>query len=710
MRALLRSAAVASVLAACATPHTPKDGHPVLADVGFTGNANLTGDEITARIYTEPTRGLFVKTPGYWDPDVFDIDKRRILRLYESRGFYEARITGVDVNTDDKGRVKVLVHLDEGRRVTVRARNIKGLEAVPADLRAEDEEALTLEPGKDFTWDDWTKTKDELAASLREHGYAEATVTGDAVVDPASAGATLNIQAKPGPRLKIGRVIVAGAQQVSRVRISNVAAVKPGDWYSTSAIDRTQQRVYNLGAFAGVRVNRGAASRADGTVPIVISVREAPFHTVKAGGGFALTLGRVEIPELRLDYTNRNTFGGLQRLEAGASGGYAWLPSIFGATDQGPVANLYSQLVFPDVGLRDFDLVTRAEAQYERQQGFSYGRAALRVSLPWRLPRNTLTPSVNFERYGNVQLHLGGADPNNIPLTPQFAFLNSCKGGTLFSGGCTITYLGQRWVFDQRDSALAAHKGVFLSLDLQEGGPPGNFTFVRVLPEARGYVPVGHFVVAARAEVGGLLPISSPGAGPDGAVSPIVQRFFSGGQLGMRAFGEQGLGPKILLLTSPTNADGTPRSPLDGAHFIPAGGNGLFEGSVELRWYFGQQYSAHLPAWMEDLGAVLFVDAGDLELDLSKVRLAAMETAIGLGLRYNTPFGALRFDLGYRATPHPLAPIAVINADGTSGSAGTYTIGPSCAPNDQTCFSDSLSLFGLSLGRFAPHLSLGEAF
>src|SRR5690606_1477961 len=48
-----------------------------------------------------------------------------------------------------------------------------------------------------------------------------------------------------------------------------------------------------------------------------------------------------------------------------------------------------------------------------------------------------------------------------------------------------------------------------------------------------------------------------------------------------------------------------------------------------------------------NLGTVLFADMGDVSRQ-PEFRLDHPQTSLGLGLRYFTPVGAIRFDVGYR--------------------------------------------------------------
>ena len=71
-------------------------------------------------------------------------------------------------------------------------------------------------------------------------------------------------------------------------------------------------------------------------------------------------------------------------------------------------------------------------------------------------------------------------------------------------------------------------------------------------------------------------------------------------------------------------------------------GDSMFAFSSEARLNFGGS-----------LGAVLFLDAGNVWEKDFNFDLADLRYAIGPGLRYQTPVGPIRFDIGYQLNPIP---------------------------------------------------------
>ena len=102
---------------------------------------------------------------------------------------------------------------------------------------------------------------------------------------------------------------------------------------------------------------------------------------------------------------------------------------------------------------------------------------------------------------------------------------------------------------------------------------------------------------------------------------PASQRFFAGGSTTVRGFQLDRLGVREIL-----NANG-----------LSNGGNAMLVVNAELR----------SPLW-KDLGAVAFVDAGNVFGRVSDFDITALRPTAGVGIRYRSPIGPLRLDLGFK--------------------------------------------------------------
>jgi outer membrane protein insertion porin family/translocation and assembly module TamA len=190
----------------------------------------------------------------------------------------------------------------------------------------------------------------------------------------------------------------------------------------------------------------------------------------------------------------------------------------------------------------------------------------------------------------------------------------------------------------------------------------GDAQDIRLRPEMRMYVPISRSVVLAGRGVLGLLWPRNYGSAIDtnfltipneAAARPYIRDiqltyfrgFFSGGAdsnrgYGYREIGPHGVNPLIIPGTlAEEQARCNPANPFYDQRLclVATGGLTLWEASFEFR----------APLY-GDFGGVLFVDASDVSSNKVDVRLYVPHLSVGVGIRYATPVGPLRVDLGYR--------------------------------------------------------------
>lgn len=177
--------------------------------------------------------------------------------------------------------------------------------------------------------------------------------------------------------------------------------------------------------------------------------------------------------------------------------------------------------------------------------------------------------------------------------------------------------------FDARrttaNNPLNATKGYVVVLHLERAGRwvRGSFAYSNASIDTRYYQPVGgKLVIATRVQLGSLKP-----AGDVTGNIPFSKRYFLGGATSLRGWGRYEL------------------SPLSGSG-LPIGGFSMFDGSLEARL-----------SVTRSLGLVAFLDAGNVWTDAWRLRMTDLRYDVGPGLRYTTPVGPLRVDLGYQLNP-----------------------------------------------------------
>ncbi|WP_242008043.1 autotransporter assembly complex protein TamA [Sphingomonas ginsenosidivorax] len=175
-----------------------------------------------------------------------------------------------------------------------------------------------------------------------------------------------------------------------------------------------------------------------------------------------------------------------------------------------------------------------------------------------------------------------------------------------------IVALPGQVLFDRSDSLLNPARGYRLRLNVSpETSVQGSVSpYVRAQVEGTVYYPVStSLVIAGRARAATIQGIARDDLAPS-------RRLYGGGGGSVRGYGYQRLGP------FDPNGD-------------PIGGRSLNEFALEARYRFG------------DFGIVPFVDAGN-SYSSTTPNLSALKIGAGIGGRFYTNFGPLRFDV---ATP-----------------------------------------------------------
>ena len=640
----------------------------MVREIHLEGAKRISEGEIKGKILTtEPAWPWEVEI---FDPNAWQADLRRIERYYEAQGYYQAQVVEDEVVPRQPGwfrqwwargtrwaapGVDLRVTVSEGAPTRVGEVRIEGLGALTEAQRASLLEDFPLEKGRIFREADWTEIKPLMRSRLREMGYAEAAVEGNVEVDVESHLARVVIEAIPGERYKFGDIFVAtGANPKVPHRwvIDEAAqAIEKGDWYSETALDEAQARVFKMGVFGGVKVARGTPDAQSGIVPVVVDVREAPFRTLRAGGGLGVDQTRDEV-RLLLEYTNRNFFGGLRSLTTQTRVGWALLPAIevpSGIRRSEPVANVTAEFTQPRVLNPSVRYFLTLQGEYRPELAYALAGGQFKTGLAWSPhPAVTTQLTYNFQAFHffRAEVLLGGR-------STELAF--GC-GKT-----CLLSFAEAQVEWDRRmrqypsglrPDLVDPTTGYFLGFSVQYGGGPlrGDYTYVRVLPEARLYrSPPGERVTfALRARAGTL--ISAAESRRD---SPIVSRFFAGGANSMRGYNNRRLSPLQLIPPDPA------RPPQDAlvisqklgrqeGEVVPIGGERLFEASAEARYRLNSdfQFAVFVDAGFNNLADRL---GNDITVQNAPEYLRTyMQYAVGAGLRYMTLVGPIRLDLAYR--------------------------------------------------------------
>jgi outer membrane protein insertion porin family len=468
-----------------------------------------------------------------------------------------------------------------------------------------------------------------------------------------------------GERFYVDQVLISGREYTRPYVVDHELQMKSGDPLSQGDLLRTQQKLYDLGIFSqvdtAVQDPEGVQTRKN----VLVGVQEAKRYTFNYGAGFEFQTGQPA------NGSNEST----------------------GKNGVSPLASLdVTRLNFRG---RDHTITFESRVGSLQQRGLISYQAPRWFNNPnWRLSLTgffdhslDVSTFISQRLEGSVQAEQTvsrKADGTPVSVmnyrfnyrlvkTPPSGLHVSPEQIPLLSLPVRVGEPGFSYLRNHRDNDLETTRGSYNSID---GGVAASYfgsqaDFSRVLIQNSTYHPFGkvngrQFVFARSTRIGlenafANTIITQPGQETPANFSliPLPERFFMGGGNSHRGFGLNQAGP---------------RDPTTG---FPIGGSALFLNNLELRFP-----PPTLPFVHDNLSFAIFHDMGNVFTDgnhmldsllrwhqnkgLCTQRLNStfqvgsgaalcnynyISHAIGLGVRYKTPVGPVRFDFGYNLNP-----------------------------------------------------------
>ncbi len=560
-----------------------------------------------------------------------------IKREYRQKGYTAAAVDVGNRETapaspGDVGHVEVRLVVREGVLTRVGTIAIEGnANASAADLRA----VMKVHSGGVFYEPAVAADRESVLLYYLNRGYASATVAVDLQWSPDRSQVNLLYRVSEQAPVIVDHVIVVGNTKTSEETIRRELLVQEGKPLGYDDLIESQRRLSALGLFRRVRISEAPHGNDPGR-DVVVTVEEANRTSLAYGAGAEVTpvttAGAGGIAAQRYDVAPRGSF------EIGRRNLWGRNRSV----------NLFTRVSFrprgraieaegAQYGINEYrvvgtyrelgalgsrvDVATNAFVEQAVRSTFNFRRQGVNAEALRRI-----SPFVRMAlRYtlGRTEL----LDAEQIPPELQLEI------DRLFPQ-VRLSSLSAAVYRDTRDDPLEPSRGLLLAEDselaMRSIGSEVGFAKLFVQAFSFRQLPTRRRVIfASAARLGLARPFAQDVNGLVVSALPASERFFAGGSTTVRGFALDRLGTAETI--SPTG--------------FPKGGNAVVILNAELRTLL----------W-RDFGVVGFIDAGNVFARASDFDLGALRVSPGVGLRYRSPIGPIRFDVGFKLAPRELSP------------------------------------------------------
>jgi outer membrane protein assembly factor BamA len=652
-----------------------------VGSVTFTGNDAFNDAALRAAIVIQKKKLLFSR--GRYSETLLRSSVNKIVNMYQVAGYPDVR---VETRVQDlEPEFDVAFEITEGMRAIVHSFQIIGESDL--DTSKLPAHGFRLASGRPYSPEYELEDRNDILAYYLDRGFLSAQLKSTATpVNGNKYQVDVTYRIQPGAQTQVQDVVYLGNVKTKTDLIAHTTSFSPEMPLSESKMLAAESDLYNLGIFDWTSVGPRRAQTVgsqlvdapepgagtpdqtpatnstasqdppeagDPPAPnnppdpvqkeseeVLVKVHESQRNTIEYGGGLEIISrggtppgGAIVIPGLAPIPVGSNFQTSEQRF-FGPRGSFAYtLRNLRGRGETITASILGSRLD------------NRATLSYGIPRFWSTNWGSLLTASGERSTLNPLFTDTFGAASFQVQRKLNPERTQTLIL--RYQFQHTVLSNLLIPDlvlpedrNVRLSTLSVSYIHDTRDKPLDAHHGVYQTLDF--GVTPtalgSSASFVKFLAQSAYYRPVTtHITWANDLRLGFAQPIFS-------SFVPLSEEFFSGGSDTLRGFPIDGAGPQ-----RPVVACGNPSVPSTCSTISEAvGGDMVLVLNSELRF--------PIPV-RKGVGAAVFYDGGNV---YSKINLPLLwekyTNSVGIGLRYDTPVGPVRFDIG-----HLLNPIAGIS-------------------------------------------------
>ncbi len=559
----------------------------IVRQVQFVGNTVFTDDELRQVVKTRK-KGMisFLTGSGKYKEDDLKQDVLRLTFHYLKNGYLKVRVDPPRVSlTKDKRYFFVTFPVEEGDRYRI------GKVGMDGDVLTTKEELLAkmlTKPGQIYNREFIERDMQTLTRLYGDQGYAFVNIQPVTTTDEVAKTADITYTIEKGNRIFIERIEIAGNTSTRDKVIRRELKVKEGDLYNESELEESRQKIIALGYFKEVNFATPRGNR-DDTLILKITVEEKPTGSFSVGAGFSTTEDFI----ISGSIAKQNFFGRGWNGEISAEASSRRQQFLFNMTDP----------YFLDSGWIVGTSAFKTAYRFTDFNRDSYGGS---TSVGHR-----------FFDYASMSL---GYEAEQVDAVDFASFVPNRFRADASGLTSLLSFTLNR---DTRDNRIYANKGMFNQAKMEVSGARlgADNDFWRVTAKTQFYQPVvGSLSFKTYLRVGYIKSL-------DNRIVPLFERFFLGGVNTLRGFYPLSIGPSEPV----TDSNGNP------VKFV-FGGDKMMVINAELE---------HPIVEAVGLKFVAFFDAGNAYGEGANISLNNVRMDWGLGIRWISPMGPLRFEWGF---------------------------------------------------------------
>jgi outer membrane protein insertion porin family len=615
--------------------HVNKGQRHKVTSVQIVGNHALSDTDLRGHIKVEKASRIPFLSHGQFSDQLVHESSSNLEKIYKAEGFSSVKVT--PEITKSGGNITAKFHIDEGPRDLVGALRIEGNQTVPIDKLVP--QGLKVAEGQPYSSKKVDQDRNQIMAQYLRMGYLNASFRARASKinkDPHKLEVVYEIT--EGPRVIIDSIATLGAVHTRQSLINRTTELKAETPLREDELFAAESRLYNLNNvfdWAEIDPRRQITTQTDEDV--LVKVHEAKRNSIQYGVGFEVINRGGSIP------SGTVAVGGLPPVG---------LPSTFKTSEKtfwGPRGTFqYTRNNFR--GLGESLSIGVLGARLDQRLGMSYNDPyffgsdwSSSVSLSGERDSENPIFTSRFADFGlQVQKPLNRLKTKTLTL--RYDYRQTALGNLLIPQlvpaqdlHVRLSTLGASYSYDTRDNALDAKKGVYetAEFDLNLKGLGSDVDFARLRGQYAYYKGIGAGITWANSlRIGVAQPFS-------GSRVPTSELFFSGGGSTLRGFSLNGAGEQRSVPVCSNPSDASTCTQIQ----VPDGGRQLLIINSELRIPMPITFPSPIN---RNLGFAALYDGGNVFPSVGFHHFAPIySNSIGIGLRYSTPLGPVRIDVGH---------------------------------------------------------------